>query len=131
MAEERKRPGWIFWTTVVVVAIPLLYVLSFGPACWWFSTPDNVWPCVHAPKMYWPIGRAYAHATGDERWCWAIRWYATLRHHFVMVPDGPGSDSRDVWLVLNHDENDAVEKEGEASRVNPAAPNPDRPSAPN
>jgi hypothetical protein len=129
MAEERKRPGWIFWTTVVVVAIPLLYLLSFGPACWWFSGDlDNVWQCVHAPKMYWPIGRAYRHANGDERWCRAIRWYATLRHHFVMVPDGPGSESGEVWMVLNHDENDAVEKEGEESRVNPGAPNPDGPS---
>ena len=31
---DRKKPGVAFWATVVVVAMPLLYVLSFGPACW-------------------------------------------------------------------------------------------------
>jgi hypothetical protein len=31
---DRKKPGVAFWATVVVVCLPLLYVLSFGPACW-------------------------------------------------------------------------------------------------
>ena len=34
MDESRKKPGWVFWTTVVPVGLPVLYVLSFGPACW-------------------------------------------------------------------------------------------------
>ncbi|HEY3966434.1 MAG TPA: hypothetical protein VGM05_17870, partial [Planctomycetaceae bacterium] len=37
---DRKKPGWTFWTTVVLLSSPVLYVLSFGPACWWFSPRD-------------------------------------------------------------------------------------------
>jgi hypothetical protein len=33
MTSDRKTPGVAFWTTIVVV-VPVLYVLSFGPACW-------------------------------------------------------------------------------------------------
>jgi hypothetical protein len=36
---DRKKPGVAFWETVVVVSIPLLYVLSFGPACWMGEVP--------------------------------------------------------------------------------------------
>jgi hypothetical protein len=30
---DRKKPGVPFWATVIVVVL-LLYVASFGPACW-------------------------------------------------------------------------------------------------
>ena len=30
---DRKKPGVAFWATVALVAV-LLYVASFGPACW-------------------------------------------------------------------------------------------------
>ena len=33
MTEPRKKPGWVFWT-VVALMVPVLYVASFGPACW-------------------------------------------------------------------------------------------------
>jgi len=32
--KDRKKPGVAFWATVGLVAIPVLYVLSAGPACW-------------------------------------------------------------------------------------------------
>src|SRR5882672_7949859 len=83
---DRKKPGVAFWATVVVVAMPLLYVLSFGPACWWFSIrrsemqifdgwsgPDDP-PC--APQIYWPIG--WAAQNGPDRLGDAIVWYATV-----------------------------------------------------
>ncbi len=31
---SRKKPGVAFLAIVVLVVAPLLYVLSFGPACW-------------------------------------------------------------------------------------------------
>ena len=34
MSEDRNKPGVAFWATVVVVVVPILYVVSFGPACW-------------------------------------------------------------------------------------------------
>jgi hypothetical protein len=33
MRAERKKPGWVFYTTVAL-SLPLLYVATFGPACW-------------------------------------------------------------------------------------------------
>lgn len=34
MNSDRRKPGVAFWATVAVVGLPLLYVASFGPACW-------------------------------------------------------------------------------------------------
>jgi hypothetical protein len=34
MNTDRKKPGVAFRATAVVVAILVLYPLSFGPACW-------------------------------------------------------------------------------------------------
>ena len=33
MDERHKKPGWAFWGAVAI-ALPVLYVASFGPACW-------------------------------------------------------------------------------------------------
>jgi hypothetical protein len=58
MTSNRKNPGVAFWATVVVV-VALLYVASFGPACWYLSRE----PYDHSfrrlfERTYWPIGRA-------------------------------------------------------------------------
>jgi hypothetical protein len=34
MTFQRKKPGVAFWATVAVVMVLVLYVASFGPACW-------------------------------------------------------------------------------------------------
>jgi hypothetical protein len=93
---DPKKPGLVFWASVIVVVALIAYPLSFGPACWWFSSrlsetrafgasegPDPL--C--APRMYWPIGWAAQNAprqVGD-----AIFWYATFGLHGysdVMLP---------------------------------------------
>jgi hypothetical protein len=33
MADDKTKPGWAFWATVVVVVVLAGYPLSFGPAC--------------------------------------------------------------------------------------------------
>jgi len=38
MREIRRRSGVAFRATIGQ-SLPLLYVLSFGPACWWLSKP--------------------------------------------------------------------------------------------
>jgi hypothetical protein len=49
---DRKKPGVAFWATVAVVAV-LLYVASFGPACWIArSNPALVMPVTY---FYWPL----------------------------------------------------------------------------
>ncbi len=56
---DRKKPGLAFWATVVVV-VPILYVASFGPACWIISRLDaeTAWiPTVYRPiTIIWDSG---------------------------------------------------------------------------
>lgn len=74
--------------TVLVVS---LYVLSFGPACWWFSAPmppDIEWLGVsgnYAPVAYWPIGHAAHWSHRGSVWR-VIAWYATVGHAEVYLP---------------------------------------------
>jgi hypothetical protein len=56
-----RHERWAKWTLAAVVAgLPVLYVLSFGAACWWASGhPDEIGiRTVPAAWLYWPIGRA-------------------------------------------------------------------------
>jgi hypothetical protein len=90
-----RREPWAKWTLVaVVVGVPVVYVLSFGPACWWFTVPSgysNVdeilgapLPPVAAHQIYWPIGWLATHGPlSIER---LLAWYAKLGGHEVLVP---------------------------------------------
>ena len=80
----RKRSAWM-WIVVALIGVPLLYVLSFGPACWWFTTSSTLWAPVRcAPKFYWPIG-LLADRTETRFLYRPIRWYATLNDRPVVV----------------------------------------------
>src|SRR5262249_37009850 len=94
---DRKKPGWALWTTIALVAA-LLYVVSFGPACWWASTPgQNAAMDADAPAIYIPIGWIYRNA-GESGWiCTAIRWYATRRRQIVTVRYSTSGER--VWLI--------------------------------
>jgi hypothetical protein len=87
---DRKKPGVAFWATVLLVALLDVYTLSFGPACWWFTTatmPDDGWfpsKGPYAPRIYWPFGWLSAHGPQPVRD--AINWYATRRFKMVMLP---------------------------------------------
>jgi hypothetical protein len=72
MSPDRKKPGVAFWATVVVVGLPLLYVLSFGPACW--LARQRFLPPSVAAQIYRPI----LWASADKLPGWANRavwWY--------------------------------------------------------
>src|SRR6185369_425653 len=72
-----RRERWAKRTLAVTLSLPLLYVLSFGPACWLFSstvpldslvasvmssvTGRTYSGCAHAPDIYWPLGWAVDH----------------------------------------------------------------------
>ena len=94
---DRKKPGWVFWTTVIVVGVPVLYVLSFGPACWWFAKPIEVgsWAFSgslavdqrkmrEASKAYWPLG--WLVANGPTPVHRVLGWYALLGTDVVVLP---------------------------------------------
>jgi hypothetical protein len=52
-----RRERWAKWTAIgIVVALPLLYVASFGPACWIRAASLNRQATI--PSIYLPLGRA-------------------------------------------------------------------------
>jgi len=85
MSNDRKKPLWP-WIVALLIGLPVLYIASFGPACWWFSPRIGLTgDCVDAPAVYLPIGRLYLAA---EHGGWiehTIAWHATLRHESVQV----------------------------------------------
>jgi hypothetical protein len=51
---DRKKPGAAFWATVLLV-VPMLYVLSFGPACWITSRTEigaGILPTLYRPMIW-------------------------------------------------------------------------------
>jgi hypothetical protein len=102
-----RRERWAKRTLMAAVGLPVLYGLSFGPACWWFSTPSSRQfealercgvdvPC--APRQYWPIGWLAKEMPGPIRD--AISWYATRRECLVTLPASPNYESCHVALDL-------------------------------
>ncbi len=101
------------WLLVVVAGVPTVYLASFGPACWWFSTDglkypplrfrgddrDYVYPCTYAPKLYWPIG--WVAVSGPRPLGKIICQYANATataNMEVMVPYGWNGKS---WVDSN------------------------------
>jgi hypothetical protein len=87
-----NKPGVAFWATVVVVAIPLIYVLSFGPVCWicsYAGTGQFV-----LPRVYQPILDAMSSSRNVADVC---HWYAQAgaRPGWRWVDFG---DSAHLWL---------------------------------
>jgi len=79
-----NRPGVAFWATVVVVAVLVLYPLSWGPACWIRGCLGNApW----ALQTYWLIYDPIYWLDQRSPECVqnATTWYCGL-----LYPDGPG-----------------------------------------
>jgi hypothetical protein len=104
MSNDRKKPGVAFWATVALFVVLAAYPLSFGPACWWFSTEEQPgWPRFgvvftvttmnykYAPPAYWPIG--WMAQNGPSPLRRAIRWYATRGIEKVFLPSNPSCSS--------------------------------------
>jgi len=74
-----RRERWAKWTAVAAVGPALLYVLSFGPGCWWASTRPGIVPpgatVRRVPGAYWPIGCLAIQSPTLRN---AANWYATL-----------------------------------------------------
>lgn len=87
------------WTVAVITLLPVLYVLSFGPACWWFSTPPEdpldigymAFQYHTASRLYWPIGWMAKNGPGPVRA--VVLWYATRGIDHVMLPCNPSGTS--------------------------------------
>lgn len=75
MDQRAKKHGWLFWTTVALIALAGLYILSFGPACWMRYNNFDRWMAVNA--LYRPLleitRRSEAVRWGLERYANLIR----------------------------------------------------------
>jgi hypothetical protein len=92
MGDERK-PVWT-WIAALLIGLPVLYVASFGPACW--ATTVNVsqagGPRYHKTMIvYWPLGFV---ADGDSQVSRILQWWMGLGApddgRFTFVPTNPG-----------------------------------------
>jgi hypothetical protein len=55
-----RRERWAKWTLAVIVGVPALYVLSFGPACWTCANPRGQTRWVSS--VYIPLGWIILHS---------------------------------------------------------------------
>jgi hypothetical protein len=86
-----RRERWAKWTAVTVVCSPVLYVLSFGPACWIVSRTD----CGHTAvtEAYRPIGCAVWKCPQFiwlNTWAYA-RWGMARGHNLFRSSDANGN----------------------------------------
>jgi hypothetical protein len=72
--DNRQKHGWLFWFAVGVIALPVLYIASFGPACWLTGRTSHLGPWVAV--VYGPLGRVAAYSEHPVNR--PLRWYAGL-----------------------------------------------------
>ena len=93
MTSDRKKPGVVFWTSLVLVVVPVLYVLSVGPACWWFARDaefESFLPVRYAPQPYWPVGWIAKRSRPIRK---LIGWYVGDLSIYL-----PADRSGDSWI---------------------------------
>src|SRR5262245_8037138 len=69
--DQKKKPGIVFWITVVLLVMLAAYPLSFGPACWIACRSQN-WKI---STFYWPVQSYVPCCPGGQA---ALAWYAKL-----------------------------------------------------
>ena len=93
-----RRERWAKRTlTGLILGLPVLYVASFGPVCWWLKSSETEGGVVVniAPAAYWPMG--WLAQNGPEPVARAINWYGTVWVYWIHVPVNPDGDR---WKVL-------------------------------
>jgi len=91
-----RREQWAKWMLAAMLSLPVLYVASFGPACWITARPRlrDFPPQVHwVTRIFWPIGRVL---WTDYRAMDAVRWWTLLGvpdGHVIIVPQTPSGTS--------------------------------------
>jgi hypothetical protein len=90
-----RRERWAKWTAVVmVVSLPVLYVLSFGPACW-LSDRDAL-PYGLPEPLYRPLVALGMYAHCDR----ALEWYGTLAGLPDLPPDTDGGTDCRIYTAV-------------------------------
>ena len=87
MSDDSKKPLWP-WIVALLIGLPVLYVSSFGPACW-LTAQRNGWSKLQPHRamiIYYPLG---ALAARRDTVSACLRWWMTLavpRAHAAVVP---------------------------------------------
>jgi hypothetical protein len=97
-----RKGRWIPVALALLALGPLLYVFSFGPACW--ITSQRVGGGVVEPSramiLYWPLGAVAGDVnSASGRY---VRWWMTLgvrKGQSVVVPTSPRGNA----LILETD----------------------------
>ncbi len=96
-----RKESWAKRTLAWLVGVPLLYVASAGPACWWLATSprDRTGRNTmrYAPGIYWPLGNASQDLPQPIRG--AFEWYIKLGagNDPVMFGDWSTASSPVFW----------------------------------
>ena len=86
------------WIVALLIGLPVVYIASFGPACWWLSRDVTSGGYRRAPAVYLPFG--WAARRGPEPIQKVIAWYAT-RGGPVVLPFELFSPYPDGGLYLS------------------------------
>ena len=107
MTSARKKPTAGFWIAVALVAV-LVYVVSFGPACWMTSraavgVPSHKRVGIRTVNVfYFPIMKIYDISPDFIRR--GITWYSRIG-----AADSWGWTKADTWADLV--DNDSIAKD--------------------
>jgi hypothetical protein len=74
IANRRER--WAKWTLAVVIGLSVLYVASFGPACWAFRSNMTPGSLMFVEKCYRPL--VIASRDSPPPIAIPLRWWASL-----------------------------------------------------
>ena len=69
-AMDEGKPRWVLWSAVLLIVLPILYVIGYGPACWLdqhFAGPLIV---------YWPLDWLMIY--GPEPISEFLFWYSMI-----------------------------------------------------
>ncbi len=92
-----RRPSAGFWAALFLLGLPLLYILTFGPACW-LVTRERI-PMRATAKVYRPLVR-----TATSRFrpvAVPLCWYADLFAFDNFTPNwGNSSNTVEIMDLL-------------------------------
>jgi len=96
-----RRERWTKWTLAGMVGLPVLYVASFGPACWICSrlrVRDPRVRFVAVPMAYYPVGSASFNGPLERPFERYARWgmaqgsgilipfvYSSVFNHYLLM----------------------------------------------
>jgi|SRR5579863_9504478 len=96
MRIVNRRERWAKWTLAGVVGVPMLYVLSFGPACW--LAVHQKWIRGTVNSVYSPVAWARLKVVPDSVGR-AIDWYASVGGIVLFY----GTDSGGFQMEFDND----------------------------